>query len=221
MKLPWTAAVLLLLLPGALLSQSLGEIAEQEKAKRKKTGAKSYSNEDLDRGKPTPSPSPSASPSPEPQATRAPAERRRDRFKVPSTPPPPPQAGQRPPSESETSDAEGAANADKDKTGASGPKDEPYWRGQREARENAVAAAEKQVDEAQKKLDNVRQGQVQPLPIDAMTQQPPIPSVQGADYARLQQELAEAKSQLDLAKKSLADLEDEARRAGVPPGWAR
>jgi hypothetical protein len=34
-------------------------------------------------------------------------------------------------------------------------------------------------------------------------------------------ELASLKQQVDADKKAIADLEDEARRAGVPPGWLR
>jgi hypothetical protein len=34
-------------------------------------------------------------------------------------------------------------------------------------------------------------------------------------------ELARLKKAIDSDKKAVADLEEEARRAGVPPGWLR
>jgi hypothetical protein len=37
----------------------------------------------------------------------------------------------------------------------------------------------------------------------------------------LQKLTADAKAELDAAQKALEDLEEEARRANVPPGWLR
>jgi hypothetical protein len=42
-----------------------------------------------------------------------------------------------------------------------------------------------------------------------------------AEYAQVQAELELAKGQLERARQALVDLEEEARRKGVPPGWLR
>lgn len=42
-----------------------------------------------------------------------------------------------------------------------------------------------------------------------------------ASAAQLQQMVAQAKAELDAAQRALENLEEDARRAGVPPGWLR
>jgi type IV secretory pathway VirB10-like protein len=43
----------------------------------------------------------------------------------------------------------------------------------------------------------------------------------GPEIADTQKQLDEARKEVDQAKKKLTDLEDELRRSGGPPGWAR
>jgi len=43
----------------------------------------------------------------------------------------------------------------------------------------------------------------------------------GSEINSAQKELEEARKQADQAKQRLVDLEDELRKAGAPPGWAR
>jgi hypothetical protein len=43
----------------------------------------------------------------------------------------------------------------------------------------------------------------------------------GPQITAAQKELDDARAQAELAKKKVTDLEDELRRAGGPPGWAR
>src|SRR5262245_16916627 len=100
------------------------------------------------------------------------------------------------------------------------PKDEAYWRGRATGLQNAVTAAEARVAKAQEDYDGARKGNVQPLPIDALSQVPPLPQV-NAEADRLQKELEAAQAALAQAKKALEDFEEEARKAGVPPGWLR
>jgi hypothetical protein len=100
------------------------------------------------------------------------------------------------------------------------PRDETYWRNRATGLQKAVAAAEQRVAKAQADYDGARKGNLQPLPIDALSQQPPIPQV-NADADRLQKELEDAKSALAQAQQALTDLEEEARKAGAPPGWLR
>lgn len=43
----------------------------------------------------------------------------------------------------------------------------------------------------------------------------------GADRAEALNELARVRQEIEAQKKEIADIEEEARRAGVPPGWLR
>ena len=61
----------------------------------------------------------------------------------------------------------------------------------------------------------------QPLPIDAMRQVPQSPFVKDPELLSAEQNLASAKSALDAARTALSELEEEARRKGIPPGWLR
>ncbi|HET7292244.1 MAG TPA: hypothetical protein VFM88_07460 [Vicinamibacteria bacterium] len=100
------------------------------------------------------------------------------------------------------------------------PRDEAHWRGRATALQSAITAAEARVRKAQEDYDGARKGNIQPLPMDAMSQMPPIPQV-NPEADRLQKELESAKAALASAQKALADFEEEARKAGVPPGWLR
>ena len=210
MKLSWPAAVLLVLVPGWVLSQSLGEIAEQERAKRKKTGAKSYTNDDLSH--PTPTPSPTATPAPAAEATPRP--RSRYRFKVTPTPPggaKPASEASAPPESSESEKGSGTAPA-------APAKDEAYWRGQREAREKAIEAAEGQIKAVEQRIGELATDR-NPNAGDIMD--PDRLKKRDAELRQKADELERAKDALAAARQQLADLDEEARRAGVPPGWVR
>jgi len=128
---------------------------------------------------------------------------------LPSPAPTTPSEGAPAPSPSPESETRGASS-----------RDETYWRGRATGLRNAVAAAEQRVAKAQADYDGARKGNMQPLPIDAISQQPPVPQV-NAEADRLQKELDDAKSALAQAQQALADLEEEARKAGAPPGWLR
>ncbi len=99
-------------------------------------------------------------------------------------------------------------------------RDEAYWRNRATGLRNGVAAAEQRVKKAQDDYGGARKGSVQPLPIDAISQVPPLAQV-NPEADRLQKELEETKAALAQAQKALADFEEEARKAGVPPGWLR
>ena len=43
----------------------------------------------------------------------------------------------------------------------------------------------------------------------------------GQDRAEALSELARVKQDVERGKKQIADIEEEARKAGVPPGWLR
>lgn len=100
------------------------------------------------------------------------------------------------------------------------PRNEAYWRGRATGLRNAIAVAETRVRKAQDDYDAARKGNIQPLPIDALSQVPPNPLV-NSEADRLQKDLEDAKAALTQAQKALADFEEEARKAGVLPGWLR
>lgn len=103
--------------------------------------------------------------------------------------------------------------------GRAGAGDEAYWRGRAKARRDAVAAAEARVARAQAS-DAQGGGIRQPLPIDAM-KQVPRSTATGRDQQGTDANLEAAKAELARARKALEDLEDEARRKGILPGWLR
>jgi hypothetical protein len=103
--------------------------------------------------------------------------------------------------------------------GRAGAGDEAYWRGRAKARRDAVAAAEARVARAQAS-DAQGGGIRQPLPIDAM-KQVPRSTATGRDQHGTDANLEAAKAELARARKALEDLEDEARRKGILPGWLR
>jgi hypothetical protein len=104
--------------------------------------------------------------------------------------------------------------------GGGGPGDEAYWRARAKAARAAVEAAEARVAKAEAAAQRAPAGIRQPQPGDALRQVPP-PVVTDANRRAAEAALAAARSDLERAKKALADLEEEARRKGVLPGWLR
>ena len=217
MRRTWPIALLLLAVGAGAFAQGLGELAEQEKARRRKQRdadtAKVFTNDDLPQHAPSPSPSPSPPPAARPPAGTTRTGRVRPRT-APITPVTQEQPGK---SEvEEASPAQEAAPPAPDQAGA-----ESYWRGRAQELRDAVAAAEKKVAEAQTKVDRTRKGLIQPLPIDAMRQIPPNPMLKSQELVGVEDELAAAQAELARASSALADFEDEARRKGALPGWLR
>jgi hypothetical protein len=102
--------------------------------------------------------------------------------------------------------------ADADPEGPS----EAEWRQRAAKAREAVAEAEASVQRIQDRIDVLR------LDRDPSRLGDPfrLQSIE-ADVAKAQRELEAAKADVGRAKQAVADLEDEARRAGVPPGWLR
>lgn len=221
MRRSWPIALLLLAVGAGAFAQGLGELAEQERARRRRQPdtAKVFTNDDLPQHAPLASPSPSPSPTARPPAGPIRTTRVRPRT-APRTPVA--QEEQQPgPSEVEpTSEAQGPSPSPSapapDQAGA-----ESYWRGRAQELRDAVAAAEKRVAEAQTRVDRSRKGVGQPLPIDAMSQVPPTPQLKTSDLVGAEAELEAAQAELARAQGALADLEEEGRRKGALPGWLR
>ena len=112
----------------------------------------------------------------------------------------------------------GAKPAEPTKVDATKPpepaKDEAYWRARIDAaREN------QRMNES---FHEALQSQINGLSADFTARDDPYQRAKIADDRQKKlAELARVKSEIDKAKKQILEIEDEARRAGVPPGWIR
>jgi hypothetical protein len=174
-------------------AQSLGDVAKQEDARRKSAAAagKVYTNDDL-KGAPAPASSPAAP--------------------APSTSAPGGAAPVAPPA------ADGAKAADGDAKAAAGAPtskdDEAAWRKKRQDTQEALDRA--------KVLAEALQSRINGLTADFAARDDPA---QRAKVARDRQtaltELERVTKEVDQRTKELANLVEEARKAGVPAGWVR
>jgi hypothetical protein len=105
-----------------------------------------------------------------------------------------------------------AANAEKP---AEDPKkDQKYWH-------DRIASARAELDRSKVYLDAL-QSRINALSTDFVNRDDPAQrSVIEADRKRAIAELERLKAQIQLMTKGIADIEEEARRLGVPPGWLR
>lgn len=192
-----------LLLCGAILpatagAQSLADIARQEEARRKGVAdaPKVYTNKDL---KPAQAQAPASTPPSAVSATASSTEA--------AAPSPAPAPGKGAP----TKDAAAKDLAAKDR---SKPLGEDEWRGRMKALTDSA--------EHDRLLLDALQSRVNALTSDVTSRDDP------AQRAALMAERVKALAEMDRLKKALAEdkaaaaaLEEEARRAGVPPGWLR
>jgi len=94
------------------------------------------------------------------------------------------------------------------------PKDQAYWSGR-------LAELRGQLERDQTYIDAL-QSRVNSLSADFVNRDDPAQrSVIERDRQKALAELARLKKAAEEGKKAVADLEDEARRAGAPPGWLR
>jgi chromosome segregation ATPase len=124
-----------------------------------------------------------------------------------------------------TNDASGkAAGTTGQVTGASGkagdePKEDPNsesaWRKRFQAQRDKIAKAEKELDILTRELEKA-QVEYYPDPQKAMQQQNTR-----ADINAINGKIDAKKQELDQLKKGLDDLEDQLRKSGGDPGWAR
>lgn len=122
----------------------------------------------------------------------------------------------------------GASPADKDKpspspaavpspeTGPDSPGNGVAWRARAEAARAAVRGSETHVKQIEERIamlnaDVAPTGFGDPFRLQTLE----------AQKAQARAELDKAKEALSKAQKALEDLEDEARRQGIPPGWLR
>jgi hypothetical protein len=185
-------------LSGAVVvqGQSLADVARQEQERRKaiKDGGKVYTNKDLK-----------------------------------EVPPPPAVAGQ--PQDTAKADQQSASDAKggdrtvpepKDKQDRASKeakekevvKDQAYWSGRMKALRAALERDQVYADALQSRINA--------LTTDFVNRDDPAQrTVVAADRDKALAELARLKKTILDDKTAIADLEEEARRAGVPPGWLR
>jgi hypothetical protein len=129
----------------------------------------------------------------------------------PGTPAPPPDASKPAPATAAAKEADKDKTPDKDKIPV---KDQAYWSGR-------VKALQAQADRDQTYADAM-QSRINALTADfAARDDPAQRSVISSDRQKAVAELGRLKVAIQTDKKALADLQEEARRASVPPGWLR
>ena len=180
-------------------AQSLGDVARKEEARRKGTGSgKTYTNENL-RSAPEPAaPAPSSSassPSTSSPSTAAPGTTKPD---------------------AKTGDAAKAGDASKTDTKppADAKGDAATWKKRRESIEMALERA--------KTFAEALQSRINGLTADFSARDDPAQrQLVAADRQKALTEMERVKKEIADHTKALADLQEEARKAGVPPGWLR
>jgi hypothetical protein len=175
-------------------AQSLGELAKREQERRKSTprATKTYTNEDLKKvAIPPPAPS-DPSAKPEQKTTPKEGSKAEDRPNAADDPSKP---------------ADPAKPADS-------AKDEGYWRGRiTQVREGLRR------DEMFREALQVR---INALSADFAARDDPYQRATIADdRQKALAELTRVTTEIEQFTKQIADIEEEARRAGVPPGWLR
>jgi len=199
MKRICLAFAALALIASTAAAQSLAELARQEEARRKavKTPSKVYTDADLRRIAPATPPAPGQ----------------------PSAPGQPAPAGQpgAPATGAALKDAQAAGQpaAAEASAGEQEPaKDETWWR-------NRITEARARLERS-KLLYDALQSRVNALTADfAARDDPAQRTVLANDRVRTLGELQRMKDEIDAQTKAIADIEEEARQAGVPPGWLR
>jgi hypothetical protein len=100
----------------------------------------------------------------------------------------------------------------------SGPSDaaqqEAGWRGRATALRDAIIGAEKSIPEIEDRIAGLRNDRNPTNLMDPNREQN-----RQAAITKAQAELESAKAALEASRQALANLEEEARRKGIPPGW--
>lgn len=199
---------LVVLMAAAATAQSLGDVAKKEEERRKATAAgKVYTNKDL-----KPAPPTGGAAGAEPDKTDA--EKAGDRSAADKSDKA--DKGEKA-DKADKGDkaADKAADKDKpegDKAGAA--KDRKYWQ---DRIQTARLALERDSGYA-----DAMQTRINALTTDFVNRDDPAQrSAIEKDRQRALAELDRLKKQIVDDRKALSDIEEEARRAGVPPGWLR
>ena len=93
---------------------------------------------------------------------------------------------------------------------------EPFWQGRARAQREVIHTLEQAIPEIQNRIDALRNDRGPTNLMDPNREQN-----RRAQMAQAQADLEKAKADLERARKALDDLEEEARRKGILPGWLR
>jgi hypothetical protein len=93
---------------------------------------------------------------------------------------------------------------------------EAAWRGRASALRDAITAAEKSIPQIEDRIAGLRNDRNQANVMDPNREQN-----RQAEITKAQAELESVRAGLERSRQALADLEEEARRNGIPPGWLR
>jgi chromosome segregation ATPase len=115
--------------------------------------------------------------------------------------------------QAEKKDAGAGADADKDKK--EDTKGEEYWRKRFATTREKLASAEKELDILQRELDK-NEVQYYPDPQKAMMQQ-----FNRSEINEKRSKIDAKQKEIEALKQQLSDMEDDLRKAGGDPGWAR
>jgi len=193
-RLTWLLAGGLLLASAASVrAQTLGDIGKKEEERRKGTPAgKVYTNQDL---KPVPVAAVDS-------AAQGDSEKAADESKAADD--------KSKPAKSDKTDDK----AEGDKTSGGAVKDQKHWR-------DRIAAARVALDRDTGYADAM-QTRINALTTDFVNRDDPSQrGVIERDRQKALSELERLRKQIDDDKKAISDIEEEARRAGVPAGWLR
>lgn len=198
MRVHLIAFVFSVVASSSLSAQSLADVARQDGPRRQGSGAsKTYTNKDL---KPVRQP-PADAAAPAGADTQAPAA---DKAADETTKAASGQA---------STVADGKA-ADQKPAGDTEVKDQAYWA-------KRLTDLREQLDRDQTFADAL-QSRINVLTMDFINRDDPVQRDQiERDRTRAIVELERLKKTVEDDKKAIADLEEEARRAGVPAGWLR
>jgi len=197
------AVALAAVLTSGAPAQSLGDVARKEEARRKETSSgKTYTNENL-RSAPEPAaPAPSTSAST--PSSSAPSSAAPGTTKPSTTP------------DAKSGDAAKAGDAPKAdaKPAPDAKGDAAAWKKRRETIETALERA--------KTFAEALQSRINGLTADFSARDDPAQrSLVAADRQKALTEMERVKKEIVQHTKALADLQEEARKSGVPPGWLR
>ncbi len=119
------------------------------------------------------------------------------------------------PAETGAGKGEGQAAAEETTKPAAPEKGEGYWRKRFAELRDKVALAERELDVLQREF-NLSQQQYYSDPNQALREQNTR-----NELLNKQQQIDQKRHQIEALKQSISDLEDEMKRAGGSPGWAR
>ena len=189
-----------LLVGSAVLSAQLGDVAKKEAERRKTVAAsgKTYTNDNI---KPAPEPSSApASSAEKPGSESAPA----------PAPPASSSSSAAPAAPGAKADPADAKKADP----ADAKKGEAAWR-------ERIKAAREALDRANAFADAL-QSKINALNTDFVNRDDPVQrSRVAADREKALADMGRLKKEIEQHTKTIASIQDEARRAGVPAGWVR